>query len=387
MGHKLLNEWPVFKRFQVEKIYNKFSKEEKAFLEEYLQLRRARGCSTERKISDIRRHMIQIIYALGEDYSKLGLPINKKENVPLKVFRNLIALINSAKLSKIVKNDMKCDFKLLLKMKYPDWSARFSEFDDVKLDYSRNEERINAKNIFKKEDIEKLMKHETKMYWKAFLMTQYEAGLRTIEARLLKWDDMKLNVDGDLSEVSIFATKTKKARTIFVKEATFYLQKLKEQQENLGQKGIYVFHSIKDKNEPICKANVNVWFKTLSQKALGRVGWPYLLRHSRATELYKLAKENKIAKDTAIDFMGHSEDMSNVYTHLDNNKLKEMLKNQVYKLEDLPPETKAELEMEIDELKKQMKDMEDFQKDAPNIILNLLKKKPGLLAEALKRKN
>ncbi|MBI5872313.1 hypothetical protein HZB88_04490 [archaeon] len=77
------------------------------------------------------------------------------------------------------------------------------------------------------------------------------------------------------------------------------------------------------------------------------------MRHSRATELYRLADENKISKETAIKFMGHSSDMSKTYTHLDKQEIKNMLKNQVYKLEELPEEKKHELEKEISELKRE----------------------------------
>ncbi len=51
--------------------------------------------------------------------------------------------------------------------------------------------------------------------------------------------------------------------------------------------------------------------------------------------------------------MGHGEDMSKTYTNLDANEIKEMLKSQIYKLEDLPEEKKHELEKEINEIKKE----------------------------------
>jgi predicted phage tail protein len=180
----------------------------------------------------------------------------------------------------------------------------------------------------------------------------------------LKWEDVQLNVDGDISEVSIYSTKTKKARTVFVKDATFYLKKLKEEQENLKEHGPYIFHSPKDINEPVRKDTVSKWFRTLTEKALGRKGWNYLLRHSRGTELYRLAKQGKISKDTAIEFMGHSDDMSEVYSHFDKEEIKEMLKNQVYKLEDIPKEKKHELEEAIENLKKENENLKaGFEKE------------------------
>lgn len=339
----MLKEYPKFKRGEIWRFYDKLSSSEKKLLEDYMTYRKARGVSAERDLLDIKRYILQLRYILQKDFRKIGL----------NEVRQITAVINASWLKNEVKNGLKIDFKNFLKYAFPDWSIRFADLQDIKQSSkSRNEERINAQTIYAKQDIEKLMKHETRIFWKAFLMTQYEAGLRTIECRTLKWDSIKFNVDGDISEIGIYATKTSKARTVFVKEATFYLQKLKEEQENTGMKSIYVFPSRSKKNMPVDKNSVSSWFRNLSKKALGRNGWNYLLRHSRATELYRLADENKISKETAIRFMGHSSDMSKTYTHLDKQEIKNMLKNQVYKLEELPEEKRHKLEIEIDELKK-----------------------------------
>jgi integrase len=240
---------------------------------------------------------------------------------------------------------------------FKDWSYRFNNLDDIKLNGNvMNERKINSQNIFSDGDISNLLKAETKPFWRAYLMLCYEAGLRTIEGRTIKWEDIKFNIDEDISEIKVFSTKTKTARTCFIKDATFYLKKLQEMQEAEKTKGIYVFNSgRKDKlNNPISKSAVNVWFRRLTKRVLGKELWCYLLRHSRATALYKLAKENKISKDTAISFMGHSNDMSKKYTHLDIEDIKKMMRNQVYNLSELAPEKKASLEKEISELKKQL---------------------------------
>jgi len=344
----MLKTYPKFKRNAIEEHFKPLKESNLTIIKDYLEYRKARGVASERKINDIRRTIIQLNYIIQKDYNEIDL----------KDLRGFLALLNTSHLTNSTKNNLKIDLKNFLKFLFRDWNDRFNDFEDIRLNgNSRNEEKINSKTIFKREDIEKLMKHETKMFWKAFLITQYEGALRTIEARDLKYSQINFNVDGDISEINIFATKTQKARTIFVKEATFYLKKLREEQENENNKSDYVFHSVKKPNEPICKSNVNMWFKSLCMKALGREGWNYLLRHSRATELYTLAKQNKIAKDTAISFMGHSEDMSSTYTHLDSSSLKKMLKEQVYKLESMPEEQKHELLIRIDKIESKLKEM------------------------------
>ncbi len=340
----MLKEYPKFKRNEIEKFYNSLSGKEKTLIKDYLEYRRARGITSEETINDVRRYMLHIRYILQKKFRLIDL----------KDLRTLLAIINSSRLAGYSNNTIKTNLKNFLKYLFSDWSSRFANLEDIRLiPNARNEEKLNSQTLLQKEDIEKIMKHETKNFWKAFFMTQYEGGLRTKEVRFLKWGDIKLNVDGDISEINIYATKTKKARPVFVKAATFYLDKLQEEQENLKEKGIYVFHSKKDINLPIDKHSVSMWFRNLTQKALGRKAWCYLLRHSRATELYRLAKQGKISKDTATAFMGHSEDMSEVYSHFDKKEIKEMLKSQVYKLEELPEEKKHELEKEISELKKE----------------------------------
>src|SRR3990172_8856639 len=236
----MLKEYPKFKRNVIWEFYDKLSSSEKKLFEEYITFRKARGVSAERDLLDIKRYMLQLRYILDKDMRKINL----------NEVRQITAIINTSWLKNEVKNGLKIDFKNFLRYLFPDWSVRFSDLEDIKQNSRQNEEKINSQTIFTKEDIEKLMKHENNLLYKTFLIVQYEAGLRTGECRALKWGDIKFNVDNDISEVGIYATKTSKARTIFVKEATFYLKKLKEELENTGEKSIYVFPSKSKKNMP-----------------------------------------------------------------------------------------------------------------------------------------
>jgi len=347
----MLKEYPHFKKGEVETIFQGLTKREKSQVEEYLKYRQARGAGTEKFVGDIKRYITHIRYVFEKPFEKINL----------KDIRDFLALVNSTKiLSGSSKNNLKADLKNFLKWKFKDWSNRFSELEDISYSRNvRNEEKINPSAILKKEDIEDIMKHESKMFWKAFFITQYEAGLRTKETRFLKWADIKFNVDEEISEISIFATKTNRARTVFVKEATHYLKLLKQEQENLNQKGVYVFHLKKDVNKPVDKGTISIWARGLSKKS-GKYFWNYLLRHSRATELYTLADENKISENTAAQFMGHNKSMKETYLHLDKDKIKKMLKEQVYKLEELPPKEKREFE---EKLEKQGKELENIKKN------------------------
>lgn len=344
----MLKEYPRFERGQIQEFYSKLPKEEQQLFSDYITYRQARGLNNLGKAQDTRRYLLHLRFILEKPLTKIDL----------RDLRGMLSIINSSWLADIPKNMIKADLKNFLKYLFPDWSLRFASLEDIKLDSKPSRKRpITPQILFKKEDIENIMLHETKMFWKAFFICQYEGGLRTGEVRFLKWDDIKFNVDGDLSEVSIYATKTKRNRIIFVKEATHYLQRLKQEQESLNQKGAYIFHAARDKNKPVDKHVVSNWFRHLTKKVLNRESWNYLLRHSRGTELRRLVKQGKMSKDTSIAFMGHSEKMNDSYSHFEDQEIKEILKNQVYKLEDLPEDKKNELEIEIEKLKEENKNL------------------------------
>lgn len=339
---------------ELEKMEKKLSKSELKILEDYLVYRKARGLNTKGSFSELRRMLIKVRYVLDKSLEELDLTD----------LRRFLSVLNDSGLSANFQNKVKTDLRNFLRFQYKDWSMRFDNFDDVKSKQGFNESKINNSNIYTKEDIEKMVTAETKVFWRAFLMCQFEGGLRTIETRSIKWSDLKF--DGDFAELNIFATKTKRARAVYLKSAVHYLNLLKQEQENEGKKGVYVFCSRANPNKPIQKNSVNKWFSKLSQKALGRKGWNYLLRHSRGTQLYRMAKENKIDKDIAIQFMGHSEDMSKTYTHIDATHIKEMLKNQVYNIDKLPKERKHKIEEKLDVLQETLLEMMDIQMQMVN---------------------
>jgi len=344
----MLKQYPKFKIGEINLFAETLTKREIEQIDDYLVYRGARGLKQEGSLKDLRRMLLQIRYVFEKPLTQIDL----------KLLREFLAVLNREKFTTNYVNKIKANFKNYLKFTFPDWSVRFSELEDIRLNHrTLNESRINHNTLITKEDIENLVIAETRNYWRAFLLTQYEGGLRTKEVRFLKWSDLKLNVDENLSELNIFASKTHSARTIYLKEATHYINLLKQEQENLKDKGTYIFHAKTNKEKPVEKYSVNEWFRKLTERVLGRKCWNYLLRHSRASELYGLAEQNKISKDTAIRFMGHSEDMSKTYNHQNPDNIKKMLKDQVYNIENLPVEEENALKKQVNELKQQVADM------------------------------
>lgn len=349
----MIKAYPKFKRGQIARFYSTLSAQEKKIIENYIKFRVAKGVSTKDKQDDIKRYILHFRYIVGKPFKNLT-------NQDILDFTSLLVESN---LSTYAKNDIRINLKSFLKWNFNNWSSKFPDIEHLlKTKQVSNEAKINHNTILKKSEIEKIVKNEHRTFWKAFFLVQYEGGLRTKETRYVKWSDINLNADGDISEINIYATKTKRARTIFVKDATYFLNLLKSQQEHEKTKGEYVFRSPQSKEIPISKSAVNKWFRTLSKKVLGRKCWNYLLRHSRSSELYSLANQNKISDDTAMRVLGHKKSMKETYTHLNPTAIKEVIKKQLYDLEDLPPEKKEEYEERIKDLEAK------FEKLAKHIV-------------------
>lgn len=333
-----MKEYPTFKRGEVQQYFDKLPKTEQQIINDYVKYVSITSNSKNR-LANVKRSLSQFSMLTGKELSK----------ITLKDLRDYLGLLNSSNKTQSTRNEFKHTIKRFLRNHFKDWSKRFNNLEDIKLNMGMNEEKINADTILQKEDIDKIMKAEKKLFWKAFFITLYESGLRPIELRTLTWNRIKFDIEDDLSEINIYATKTSKARSVYVKEATFFLKRLKEESDS-----DLVFPSIRDKTKPMGKEYPAMWLKRISLRVLGRQVYPYILRHSRATELYTNAD---IPDKTAQKFLGHSKSMGDVYTHLSNKDVKEAMSKTIYKQREIiTPEKRAELQKQIDDLKRIFKD-------------------------------
>lgn len=335
-----MNKYPTFKRGEAQAFFNKLPKKEKDLIEEYVRYVSITSKSKVR-LENSKRSLIAL-----RKVTKTPL-----EKITLEDLREFLALLNNSERTQSSRNELKHTIKRFLKWKFKDWSERFDNLSDIKLVMRMNEEKINANTLLTSKDVEAIIKEEPKLYWKAFFMALYESALRPKELRTLLWKNIKFDIDKDgISEINIYATKTSRARSVYVKEATFYLKKLKEKSKNE-----LVFPAPRNPNKPMSKELPAMWLGRISEKVLGRRVYPYILRHSRATELYT---NSGIPDKTAQKFLGHSKSMGDVYTHLSNKDVKEAISKTIYKLEDLPPEKKLELEKKLEkETLERKKDM------------------------------
>jgi len=228
----MIKSYPRFKRGEVNKIFKKLSKVEQDKITKYVN-RRGISIKSQGKLEDKKRHYTQFLHIFQK-------PLNE---IDLNDLREFLVLLNQSGLKTSYKNDLKEDLKDILKEENKDWSMVFDNFRDVKTEKPYNPERINSKVILQKDDIEKIVKTETRIYWKAFFLTLYESGFRPKELRTLKWNDITFDVEEDLTEINIIASKTNRARVVYVKESTYYLKRLRDEQEMPRTKEIMSFQA------------------------------------------------------------------------------------------------------------------------------------------------
>jgi integrase len=198
------------------------------------------------------------------------------------------------------------------------------------------------------------------MVKKTFFITLYQTGMRPGELRTIKWGNIRFE-EGNLTSINCFMTKNKKHKTVYVDEATFFLKKLQE-----SAKSEYVFPSrekkrIGDKLQdcPITDSTATLWIQKLGQHINKKI-YPYLLRHTRSQELYSLADEGKLSETMVAKFLGHSLSMRNTYAKISQKGLKDASMKVIYRNEELPPERKHRLELDVENLTFQNKKLHEI---------------------------
>ncbi len=337
-----------------ESIYKKLSKAEKQTLEnfkDYLLISASLERSTEAQREILRFREITGVFL---------------DKITLEDLRYFLKELKASEFADNTKNKSKGYVQRFLRWNFKDWSSRFDNFEDVKYNSDAQRKKpITSKTILTKEEIEKIMKTEPMLFWKTFFIVQYMGGLRTGETRKLKWSDVSFD-DDDFSFIKVSSKKNKNA-TAKIREiplgpdATYYLRELKQEQKNKELVTEWVFPSPTDPKEHISKF-VNQWFKELTKKAIGREINNYICRHTRGTELKRLIKEGGMSKDNATEFLGHSERMfDKVYSHMDKEDVKQLMKKQIYSFEQVPPEQKNEIKKLKEDMNLQSKELAQSQ--------------------------
>lgn len=313
-----------------------------------------------------RNRLKKIEWALEtiENNIKKDLTTLKTEDVVI-----FLSYLNQSNFSAWSKNDLKKIFKRFLKWYYKD--LEMVEGNKVKAGFkgvsSRrafNKEKVNGNTLVKPEELEKLLRTAKSLKWKALIAFAYESAFRPCEIQNLKWKNLKFDETKGICRVYTLSPKTREQRTIPVKDCVLHLKRWKEEyQFNNRRDEDYVFPSQQKRDKPMGNGVISQMFLRLSKEAKIRHIYPYLLRHSRLTELQKRLP-NKISSK----FAGHSIETSELYNHIDDDDVEETMLKDVYATEEIEPEVKNKMQTEIDDLKAQMKELMLLKNSGVNVF-------------------
>lgn len=283
--------------------------------------------------------------AIGKDLTKL-----KVDDVV-----KFLSFVNQSAYSPWTKNDLKKIVKRFIKWHYKD--LNMIEGDKVKLGFKTISSKhcmVNAKraivknNLITPKELEKLMRAAKSLKWKAIVSFLYESAFRPCEVRALKWKDLNFEDGLGICRVSIISPKTGESRTIPIKDSVLHLKRWREEYQFPDLKDSdFVFPSQHERDKPMATGVISQMFLRLSKDAKTRPIRPYLLRHSRITEL-----QARLPEKIAAKFAGHGIVTSELYNHLSSEDVENTMIKEVYAVEDISPEKKNILEKEIENLKK-----------------------------------
>lgn len=293
------------------------------------------GTAGERTLNKIKRFMYKICDVLEGDLDK----------ITLEEMREFLQLVKYSELSPATKNDIRKIFKRFLKETYSDWSSRFKNLEDpsLKSEPEINQDKINGNTILRKEEIERLMRKITSLKYKAVIMLMYETAGRPEEILKLKFKDVNLT-NGD---VKLKSSKTGNLRINPIQNSVIHIERwVQEYPFQNKTADDFLFPNPKKRNEHQSLVAFGIYLKRKSVEILNRPIFPYLLRHTRATELQKVLPAKIYEK-----FMDHSIETATRYSHLNKTDVREAMFKNVYKVDEISEEDKNKLEKEVENLK------------------------------------
>ena len=303
-----------------------------------------------RSVKKVERCMYQIYDVIEHSLQNLDLEILTDFAIVLK---------NSENIRIETKNDIRGIFKRFLRFQYEEVDKDFDKLSCLKKENRDIEQRVNENTLLTTEEIKLLIETADKIRYKTLIILLFESGARTEEIRKSKWG----SINFEKNTLSLFSSKTSRARTIPINESIFYLEKYKRSLSNISDND-FIFPNPRDRSKAITDSGMSTFISTLGKRAgISRPIFPYLFRHTRLTQIY-----TTLPDPLAKQFSGHSptSTVGARYTHFNNDVMVKAVEKQIYKTEEMPEEKKHELEIRMENMQKdfeeKMKNMMEFNK-------------------------
>jgi len=276
----------------------------------------------------VERKMLQFYDITEISYSEWNLDI----------FRKFLNVLNKSHHLPETQNDTKKVLKKFLKWKYPDWSLRFGEFKDLKTVNGVNYKKLNSSTILTPEELQIIVKNIDDLKYKALVLLAYESAGRPEEILKLRWKDINFTK----REVTLFSSKTQKARVNPIRDSIPQLIRYRNECfDHTPLAGDLIFFNPRNRSRHLTTATFSSLFQKLENKVnFNKHIFPYLLRHSRLTQVHKVLSPKAYEK-----FAGHSIEVANArYAHLSNDDVRQEMLEKVYSVQDVGANDSKEFE-------------------------------------------
>jgi integrase len=325
---------PEYKnRTNMHEVFGTLSKRNQRLITDFLDY--CAITATETTLVKIKGKAIIIADVFQKDLGKLTL----------KDIRDFLRILNKSNWAISTKNDTKKVLKRFLKWKYEDWSSRFNQLDDIKI--NGNDQRQLSKNdLLTFDEMRIIISSIESLKYKTILLLLQETAARPQELMALKWRDVSLGK----KEIKLHSSKTDKTRHIPINESAAHLSRYKtECFSHTPRADDFVFPSPKDKRKHLTGQALQDFLDRLERRLEFRKHlYPYLWRHSILTNMIK-----KLSPKVYQQYAGHSlETGMRIYAHLDTDDLKEELYSKIYVIEDLTGKDNKKLKAIENRIKK-----------------------------------
>jgi integrase len=347
-------EYPRYEHGALDIAETKLCKEDKEVLANFLK-----KCSItagEKKVLHIKKLLIQLW-----DVTQIPLTKQTKDSID-----SYLSLLSNSDKSYWTKDELRVYIKQFLLWHYKD----FTMVENIRSESQRglNTQKVTENNLITEKDVENMLRFAKSYKDSCYLLLAFQTGARPQELLNLKWKDVKF--EDKYADITLFSGKTEETRTFPIVDKT--MKALWDWKQHYAYADVspkdFVFVSRK-RNKAMTTAGLNKMLRNMAKDSkIGKDVWTYLLRHTRATRLYEELPQQIVEK-----LMGHK-NMAGVYAHISSKKAREEMLNKIYKIDELTPSKKTELEERIQKLG-------DLSKIQSNIILLQIKKLKGEITE------
>lgn len=323
----------MYKAYELGLIESKLNKKNKQILEDFLLFCASAGKS---KKDNLRRTIVKCQDNLETDLDKL---------TP-KILLEFLTLIKESDLKEASKNEVRKHFKRFVKWYYTDPKI-LKVLDQYKLKNDVNHERVNPETSVKEEEVELLMRGTDSIKYKTLIILSWETAGRPQEILDLKWED--INFENQSIKLRC-SKKGGEIRVLPIRESLIHLERLREEWNfpNRTKEDFVFVGSLREQR--LSNTQWESELKKISQKALNREVYPYLLRHGRLTIVQDI-----LSSKAYEDFANHSLAVASRYRHPSQAKLLETMEKGLYDVKKLTLKEKNE----IKELKKEVAELKE----------------------------